>query len=147
MLIPDVVDEDGDEAGHYGNDDYVKSRPVPENLEQVPAHHQSRELLELSASRALRFRCSFTSSLPADEAVASFFLFLEFSFVNGIYITCYRKATEWILKMALNTGMDGNVCGADRIHVCGFLLPGIYGMDPVSLPCWSGLAENYTYTL
>ena len=31
----------------------------------------------------------------------------EFSFVNGIYITCYRKATKWILKWPLILGWMG----------------------------------------
>ena len=39
-------------------------------------------------------RLVYHTVLPASEVVASFFLFLEFSFVNGIYITCYRKATD-----------------------------------------------------
>lgn len=29
--------------------------------------------------------------------------------------------------MALDIGMDGNVCRADRVYVCGFLLPGMDG--------------------
>ena len=49
----------------------------------------------------------FIYFLPASEVVASFFLFLGFSFINGIYITCYRKATEWILKWPLILGWMG----------------------------------------
>ena len=86
----------------YGNKEavleilYVKSRPVPEKIwnkfllttNLVSFWNYVLPVLTLPV---------FIYLLPASEAVASFFLFLGFSFVNGIYITCYRKATEWTL--------------------------------------------------
>ena len=87
-------------------DDYVKSRPVPEKIwnkfllttNLVSFWNYVLPVLTLPV---------FIYLLPASEAVASFFLFLGFSFINGIYITCYRKATEWILKWSLILGWMG----------------------------------------
>lgn len=49
----------------------------------------------------------FIYFLPVGQVIASFFLFLAFSYIDGIYITCYRKATEWILKWPLILGWMG----------------------------------------
>ncbi len=53
MLIPDIIMKMVMKRDITAMDDYVKSRPVPEKIwKQVPAHYQSRELLELCASGA-----------------------------------------------------------------------------------------------
>ena len=100
MLIPDIIMKMVMKRDITAMDDYVKSRPVPEKIwnkfllttNLVSFWNYVLPVLTLPV---------FIYLLPASEAVASFFLFLEFSFINGIYITCYRKATEWILKWPL----------------------------------------------
>ena len=47
--------------------------------------------------------------------------------------------------MALDIGMDGNVCRADRIYVCEFLFPGMDGMGGILLPCRSGIVGLTIY--
>ena len=106
MLIPDIIMKMVMKRDITAMDDYVKSRPVPEKIwnkfllttNLVSFWNYVLPVLTLPV---------FIYLLPASEAVASFFLFLEFSFINGIYITCYRKATEWILKWPLILGWMG----------------------------------------
>ena len=93
MLILDIIMKMVMMRDITAMDDYVKSRPVPEKIwnkfllttNLVSFWNYVLPVLTLPV---------FIYLLPASEAVASFFLFLEFSFVNGIYITCYRKATK-----------------------------------------------------
>ena len=106
MLIPDIIMKMVMKRDITAMDDYVKSRPVPEKIwnkfllttNLVSFWNYVLPVLTLPV---------FIYLLPASEAVASFFLFLGFSFINGIYITCYRKATEWILKWPLILGWMG----------------------------------------
>lgn len=49
----------------------------------------------------------FIYFLSVGQVIASFFLFLAFSYIDGIYTACYRKATEWILKWPLILGWMG----------------------------------------
>ena len=106
MLIPDIIMKMVMKRDITAMDDYVKSRPVPEKIwnkfllttNLVSFWNYVLPVLTLPV---------FIYLLPASEAVASFFLFLGFSFINGIYITCYRKTTEWILKWPLILGWMG----------------------------------------
>ena len=106
MLIPDIIMKMVMKRDITAMDDYVKSRPVPEKI-------WNKFLLTTNLVSFWNYVLPvftlpvFIYLLPAGEAVASFFLFLEFSFVNGIYITCYRKATKWILKWPLILGWMG----------------------------------------
>ena len=106
MLIPDIIMKMVMKRDITAMDDYVKSRPVPEKI-------WNKFLLTTNLVSFWNYVLPvlmlpvFIYFLPASEVVASFFLFLEFSFVNGIYITCYRKATEWILKWPLILGWMG----------------------------------------
>ena len=106
MLIPDIIMKMVMKRDITAMDDYVKSRPVPEKI-------WNKFLLTTNLVSLWNYVLPvftipvFIYLLPAAEAVASFFLFLEFSFVNGIYITCYRKATKWILKWPLILGWMG----------------------------------------
>lgn len=52
MLIPDIIMKMVMKRDITAMDDYVKSRLCQRKSEQVPAHYQSRELLELCASGA-----------------------------------------------------------------------------------------------
>ena len=87
-------------------DDYVKSRPVPEKI-------WNKFLLTTNLVSFWNYVLPvlmlpvFIYFLPVGQVIASFFLFLAFSYIDGIYITCYRKATEWILKWPLILGWMG----------------------------------------
>ena len=106
FLIPDMIMKMVMKRDITAMDDYVKSRPVPEKI-------WNKFLLTTNLLSFWNYVLPvltlpvFIYLLPASEVVASFFLFLEFSFVNGIYITCYRKATEWMLKWPLILGWMG----------------------------------------
>lgn len=106
MLIPDIIMKMVMKRDITAMDDYVKSRPVPEKI-------WSRFLLTTNLLSFWNYVLPvlmipvFIYLLPWGQVVASFFLFLAFSYINGIYITCYRKATEWMLKWPLILGWMG----------------------------------------
>ena len=106
FLIPDMIMKMVMKRDITAMDDYVKSRPVPEKI-------WNKFLLTTNLLSFWNYVLPvltlpvFFYVLSAAQAVASFFLFLAFSFVDGIYITCYRKATEWMLKWPLILGWMG----------------------------------------
>ena len=106
FLIPDMIMKMVMKRDITAMDDYVKSHPVPEKIwnkfllttNLLSFWNYVLPLLTLPV---------FFYVLSAAQAVASFFLFLAFSYIDGIYITCYRKATEWMLKWPLILGWMG----------------------------------------
>lgn len=106
MLIPDIVMKMVMKRDITAMDDYVKSRPIPESI-------WNRFLLTTNLVSFWNYVLPvlllpvFIYLLPAGQVVVSFFLFLAFSLIDGIYITCYRKATEWMLKWPLVLGWMG----------------------------------------
>ncbi len=104
-------------------DDYVKSRPVPEKI-------WNRFLLLTNLVSFWNYVLPvlmlpvFIFLLPTiGQAVVSFLLFLVFSYVNGIYITCYRKATELMLKWPLVLGWIGMYALLIGYMIVGSLFP------------------------
>lgn len=106
FLIPDMIMKMVMKRDITAMDDYVKSRPVPEKI-------WNKFLLTTNLMSFWNYVLPlltlpvFFYVLSAAQAVASFFLFLAFSYIDGIYITCYRKATEWMLKWPLILGWMG----------------------------------------
>lgn len=106
FLIPDMIMKMVMKRDITAMDDYVKSRPVPEKI-------WNKFLLTTNLMSFWNYVLPlltlpvFFYVLSAAQAVASFFLFLAFSYIDGIYITCYRKATEWMLKWPLILGWIG----------------------------------------
>lgn len=106
MLIPDIIMKMVMKRDITAMDDYVKSRPVPEKI-------WNKFLLTTNLMSFWNYVLPlltlpvFFYVLSASQAIASFFLFLAFSYIDGIYITCYRKATEWMLKWPLILGWIG----------------------------------------
>ena len=123
MLIPDIIMKMVMKRDITAMDDYVKSRPVPEKIwnkfllttNLVSFWNYVLPVLTLPV---------FIYFLPVGQVIASFLLFLAFSYIDGIYITCYR-----------------------RVYVCGFLLPGMDGMGGYLLPCRSGIRRTYLLSL
>lgn len=106
MLIPDIIMKMVMKRDITAMDDYVKSRPVPEKI-------WNRFLLTTNLVSFWNYVLPvlmlpiFIWLLPAGQVCLSFLLFLLLSYVNGIYITCYRKATERMLKWPLVLGWMG----------------------------------------
>ncbi len=107
MLVPDIFMKMVMKRDITAMDDYVKSRPVQEKIwnrfllltNLVSFWNYVLPLLTLPV---------FIYLLPTvGQVIASFLLLLSFSYVNGIYITCWRKATEKWLKWPLVFGWMG----------------------------------------
>lgn len=106
MLLPDIFLKLVMKRDITAMDDYVKSRPVPECI-------WNRFLLSTNLLSFWNYVIPllmlpvFIFLLPPVQVVACFFLLLAFSYVDGIYVTCFRKATEWMLKWPLVLGWIG----------------------------------------
>ncbi len=131
MLVLDIIMKMVMKRDITAMDDYVKSRPVPEKVwnrfllltNMVSFWNYVLPVLMLPV---------FVFLLPsAGQVVASFFLFLAFSYVDGVYITCYRKATEAIFKWPLVLGWIGMY-----VVLIGYMVVGSF--FPVWM-LWTGL--------
>lgn len=106
MLMPDIIMKLVMKRDITAMDDYVKSRPIPEKI-------WNRFLLTTNLVSFWNYVLPvlmlpiFIWLLPVGQAILSFLFFLVLSYVDGIYITCYRKATEWMLKWPLVLGWIG----------------------------------------
>ena len=106
MLIFDIIMKLVMKKDMTAMDDYVKSRPVPEKS-------WNRFLLVSNLVSFWNYVLPvlmlpvFFFLLTIPQAIVSFLLFLAFSWVNGIYITCFRKASDWMLKWPLILGWIG----------------------------------------
>ena len=106
MLVPDIIMKMVMKRDITAMDDYVKSRPIPEKI-------WNRFLLTTNLVSFWNYVLPvlmlpvFIWLMPAGQVVLSFLLFLSFSYIDGIYITCFRKATEWMLKWPLILGWMG----------------------------------------
>ena len=106
MLLPDIFMKLVMKKDMTAMDDYVKSRPVPEKI-------WNRFLLLSNLVSFWNYVLPvlmipvFIYLLSIPQTIVCFLLFLAFSYVNGIYITCFRKASEWMLKWPLLLGWLG----------------------------------------
>ena len=138
MLIPDIIMKMVMKRDITAMDDYVKSRPVPEKIwnkfllttNLVSFWNYVLPVLTLPV---------FIYFLPVGQVIASFFLFLAFSYIDGIYITCYRKATEWILKWPLILGWMGMFA-----VLIGYMFVASTGQNPL-LPATEVVASFFLF--
>ena len=106
LLICDIIMKLVMKRDMTAMDDYVKSRPVPEGM-------WNRFLLVSNLLSFWNYVLPvltipvFVYSLSIPQAIVCFLLFLAFSLVDGIYITCLRKASDWMLKWPLALGWIG----------------------------------------
>lgn len=106
MLVPDIFMKMVMKRDITAMDDYVKSRPIPEKI-------WNRFLLTTNLVSFWNYVLPvlalpvFIYLLPLWQVVVSFFLLLSLSYIDGIYVTCYRKATEVMLKWPLVLGWIG----------------------------------------
>ena len=106
MLLPDIFMKLVMKKDMTAMDDYVKSRPVPEGIwnkflltaNMVSFWNYVLPMLMIPV---------FIYLLSIPQTIVCFLLFLAFSYIDGIYITCLRKATDWILKWPLILGWIG----------------------------------------
>ena len=63
--------------------------------------------------------------LPASQAVAGYVLMQVFSFINGFYVTCYRKTNKWTLRLPIVVGW---------LFMFGVLT--VYVVLNAWMPCW-----------
>ena len=106
MLLPDIFMKLVMKKDMTAMDDYVKSRPVPEGIWNkflLTANTVSFWNYVLPVLMIPVF--IFLLSIP--QTIVCFLLFLAFSYIDGIYITCLRKATDWMLKWPLILGWIG----------------------------------------
>ncbi len=102
-LLPDIILKAVMKRDITAIDDYVKSRPVPEKV-------WNRFLLATNLVSFWNYVLPvlmlpvFILLMPVGQAIASFLLLLAFSYIDGIYITCYRKASDRMLKWPLALG-------------------------------------------
>ena len=106
MLVPDIFMKLVMKKDMTAMDDYVKARPIPERI-------WNRFLLVTNLVSFWNYVLPvlmipvFLYLLNIPQTVVCFLLLLAFSYINGIYITCFRKATEWMLKWPLILGWMG----------------------------------------
>lgn len=106
ILVPDILSKFVMKRDVTAMDDYVKSRPIPEKI-------WNRFLLVANLGNFWNYVLPVLM-LPvlfwlqsAWQAILTFFMILTYSYINGIYITCYRKATDFMLKWPLVLGWLG----------------------------------------
>ena len=106
MLLPDIFLKLVMKKDMTAMDDYIKSRPIPERI-------WNRFLLATNLVSFWNYVLPvmmipvFIFLLSIPQAIGCFLLLYAFSYVDGIYITCFRKATEWMLKWPLILGWIG----------------------------------------
>lgn len=106
MLLPDIFLKLVMKKDMTAMDDYIKSRPVPEKI-------WNRFLLASNFVSFWNYVLPvmmipvFIFLLSVPQTIGCFLLFFVFSYIDGIYITCFRKASEWMLKWPLILGWIG----------------------------------------
>lgn len=106
MLVPDIFMKMVMKRDITAMDDYVKSRPILEKI-------WNRFLLTTNLVSFWNYVLPvlalpvFIYLLPLWQVVVSFLLLLSLSYIDGIYVTCYRKATDVMLKWPLVLGWIG----------------------------------------
>lgn len=104
MLIPDAILKMVMKKDATAMDDYIKARPVPENIWN--RFLLIRNLMSIwNWVLPVLFLPVLIWLLPsAGQIVSTFLLFVIFSNINGLYVTCYRKTKEWIYQIPIVLG-------------------------------------------
>lgn len=106
LMGPDVISKLVMKRDATAMDDYVKARPISARTwnhflaltNLISFWNYALPLLMLPMLFLL---------LSASQAVVTFLLLLLFSYTNGLFITCYRKSKEFMLKWPLVLGWLG----------------------------------------
>ena len=106
MIVPDMILKIPMKRDCTAMDDYIKSRPIPEKV-------WNRFLLLTNLASFWNYVVPVLMVpmlfwlLSVPQAIMAFVLMLVYSYIDGIYITCYRKTTEWMLRWPLVLGWFG----------------------------------------
>lgn len=106
MIVPDMILKIPMKRDCTAMDDYIKSRPIPEKV-------WNRFLLLTNLASFWNYVVPVLMLpmlfwlLSVPQAIMAFLLMLIYSYIDGIYITCYRKTTEWMLRWPLVLGWFG----------------------------------------
>lgn len=115
-LLPDMVLKMLMKRDMTAMDDYLKSRPLPEKT-------WNKFLLLTNLVSFWNYVLPFLMLpvliwlLSVPQALGCFLLLLAYSYVDGCYVTCYRKTADWMLRWPLILGWAG-MCGA----LAGYML-------------------------
>ena len=126
MLVPDIILKVVMKHDSTAMDDYLKSRPVPEKV-------WNRFLLLTNLANFWNYVMPVLMlpmlfwMLSVPQAIVGYLLMQAFSFINGIYVTCYYKTTDWMLRWPLLLGWIGMGAILTAYLVCfarmlGFLI-------------------------
>jgi len=103
FLIPDIISKFAMKRDATAMDDYVKARPFPEKI-------WNRFLLLTNIVSFWNYLLPLLMLpvlfwlLSVSQAILTFLMLQAYSYVNGMYITCYRKPNEFMLKWPLVLG-------------------------------------------
>lgn len=141
MLIPDIFMKMVIKKDMTAMDDYVKARPFPERI-------WNRFLLLTNLVSFWNYVLPvllipvLLFFMSISQTIVCFLLFLAYSMVDGLYITCYRKASEWMLKWPLILGWMGMYVILIGYMVLASLFPlwmAYAGLFVLAAAVWTGL--------
>lgn len=128
--------EGGDEARQHGHGRLSQvATCAREDLEPFPAAHQPCQFLELRHACAYAPHAFWMLSVP--QAIVGYLLMQAFSFINGIYVTCYYKTTDWMLRWPLLLGWIGMGAILTAYLVCFAWMPGF--LINIGMAVWAVL--------
>lgn len=136
MLVPDIILKVVMKRDSTAMDDYLKSRPVPEKV-------WNRFLLLTNLANFWNYVMPvlmlplFFWLLSVPQAIAGYLLMQAFSFINGIYVTCYCKTTDWMLRWPLVLGWIGMGAVLTVYLVCFSWMPGV--LINIGMAVWAVL--------
>jgi hypothetical protein len=136
MLAPDIILKVVMKHDSTAMDDYLKSRPVPEKV-------WNRFLLLTNLANFWNYvmpvlmlpMLFWMLSMP--QAIVGYLLMQAFSFINGIYVTCYYKTTDWMLRWPLLLGWIGMGAILTAYLVCFAWMPGF--LINIGMAVWAVL--------
>ena len=136
MLVPDIILKVVMKHDSTAMDDYLKSRPVPEKV-------WNRFLLLTNLANFWNYVMPVLMlpmlfwMLSVPQAIVGYLLMQAFSFINGIYVTCYYKTTDWMLRWPLLLGWIGMGAILTAYLVCFAWMPGF--LINIGMAVWAVL--------
>lgn len=102
-LLPDIFLKGIMKRDSTAMDDYIKARPLPESvwnkfLLLTNLFNVWNYLLPLLMLPVL------LCMMSVPNAIAGYLLMQLYSYIDGFYVTCYRKTNEWMLRWPLVVG-------------------------------------------
>ena len=136
MLVPDIILKVVMKHDSTAMDDYLKSRPVPEKI-------WNRFLLLTNLANFWNYVMPVLMlpmlfwMLSVPQAIVGYLLMQAFSFINGIYVTCYYKTTDWMLRWPLLLGWIGMGAILTAYLACFAWMPGF--LINIGMAVWAVL--------